>query len=74
MKLVNKLIISKFWLNYLGVHQILHEQLFHVEHDQKEQLSIELNGVWLSPEAAIAKGIPTAMKKLITAKQKTSST
>jgi A/G-specific adenine glycosylase len=45
-----------------------------VEHDQKEQLSIELNGVWLSPEAAIAKGIPTAMKKLITAKQKTSST
>ncbi|WP_420001746.1 A/G-specific adenine glycosylase [Acinetobacter sp. LF10] len=53
---------------------ILHEQLFHVEHDQKEQLSIELNGVWLSPEAAIAKGIPTAMKKLITAKQKTCST
>jgi len=49
---------------------LLHEKLFHVEHDQKEQLSIELNGIWLSPENAIAKGIPTAMKKLITAKQK----
>jgi A/G-specific adenine glycosylase len=44
-----------------------------VEHDQKEQISIELDGIWLSPEAAIAKGIPTAMKKLITAKQKTGS-
>ncbi|MGL5211566.1 MAG: hypothetical protein ACRC7K_05045, partial [Acinetobacter junii] len=31
----------------------------------------ELNGIWLTPESAIAKGIPTAMKKLITAKQKT---
>ena len=49
---------------------VLNEKLFHVEHDQKEQLSIELNGIWLCPEAAIAKGIPTAMKKLITAKQK----
>ena len=49
---------------------LLNEKLFHVEHDQKEQLSIELNGIWLSPENAIAKGIPTAMKKLITAKQK----
>ncbi|MBQ1493438.1 MAG: A/G-specific adenine glycosylase, partial [Acinetobacter sp.] len=47
------------------------EKMFHVEHDQKEQLSIELNGIWLTPESAIAKGIPTAMKKLITAKQKT---
>ena len=49
---------------------ILHEKLFHVEHDQKEQLGIEINGIWLKPEDAVAKGIPTAMKKFITAKQK----
>ena len=49
---------------------ILHEKLFHVEHDQKEQLGIEINGIWLKPEDAVAKGIPTAMKKLIAAKQK----
>jgi A/G-specific adenine glycosylase len=26
---------------------------------------LNLNGQWLSPEQAIAKGVPTAMKKLI---------
>ena len=50
---------------------ILHEKLFHVEHDQKQQLGLQFNGIWLSPETAIDKGIPTAMKKLIQAKQKT---
>ena len=50
---------------------LLQEKLFHVEHEQKQQLGIELNGIWLSPEAAIAKGVPTAMKKMIIAKQKT---
>ncbi|PIL70927.1 adenine glycosylase, partial [Acinetobacter baumannii] len=39
--------------------------VFHVEPDQKEHLAIELEGQWLSPEQAIAKGVPTAMKKLI---------
>lgn len=46
---------------------LLDGKVFHVEHDQKEQLSIELNGHWLSPDQAIAKGIPTAMKKMIKA-------
>lgn len=32
---------------------------------QKEHLAIELEGQWLSPEQAVAKGVPTAMKKLI---------
>ncbi|ADI88947.1 A/G-specific adenine glycosylase [Acinetobacter oleivorans] len=44
---------------------LLNAHVFHVEPDQKEHLSIELEGQWLSPEQAIAKGVPTAMKKLI---------
>ncbi len=44
---------------------LLNAHVFHVEPDQKEHLAIELEGQWLSPEQAIAKGVPTAMKKLI---------
>ncbi|HAB71358.1 MAG TPA: A/G-specific adenine glycosylase, partial [Acinetobacter nosocomialis] len=44
---------------------LLNAHVFHVEPDQKEHLAIELEGQWLSPEQAVAKGVPTAMKKLI---------
>lgn len=44
---------------------LLNAHTFHVEPDQKEHLAIELEGQWLSPEQAVAKGVPTAMKKLI---------
>jgi A/G-specific adenine glycosylase len=42
---------------------------FEVEDDLKEHLSIELDGQWMSPEQATALGLPTAMKKLISAIQ-----
>lgn len=46
---------------------LLNIQMFHVEPDQQEHLITELRGHWLSPEQATARGIPTAMKKLISA-------
>ncbi|MFT4020092.1 MAG: A/G-specific adenine glycosylase [Acinetobacter sp.] len=36
-----------------------------IEHDQMEYLQAELSGEWLEPEQVIARGIPTAMKKMI---------
>ncbi len=46
---------------------VLNVQMFHVEHDQKEHLMSTAAGEWLSPEEATSRGIPTAMKKLISA-------
>jgi A/G-specific adenine glycosylase len=40
---------------------------FEVEPDQQEHLAIELNGTWLTTQLATEMGIPTAMKKLISA-------
>ena len=40
---------------------------FAVDPDQQEHLAIELNGTWLAPQSATAMGLPTAMKKLISA-------
>ena len=40
---------------------------FELPSDQKEHLAIEFAGQWLTPQAASALGIPTAMKKLISA-------
>ena len=42
---------------------------FEIESDQQEHLSIELDATWMSPQQAIDTGIPTAMKKLISAIQ-----
>lgn len=42
-------------------------RMFHVEPDQQEHLMAVLKGEWLSPEQAVARGVPTAMKKLILA-------
>ncbi len=43
--------------------------VFAIDADLQEHLSIELNGIWLEPTAAVQAGIPTAMKKLISATQ-----
>lgn len=43
--------------------------VFAIDADLQEHLAIELNGIWLEPTAAIQAGIPTAMKKLISATQ-----
>jgi A/G-specific adenine glycosylase len=40
---------------------------FEVAADQQEHLAIELNGTWLTTQIATEIGIPTAMKKLISA-------
>ncbi|HEX5382137.1 MAG TPA: A/G-specific adenine glycosylase [Acinetobacter sp.] len=40
---------------------------FHVEPEQKEHISIELAGTWYTPQKATQMGLPTAMKKLISA-------
>jgi len=43
--------------------------VFVIDADLQEYLAIELNGIWLEPTAAVQAGIPTAMKKLISATQ-----
>lgn len=43
--------------------------VFAIDADLQEHLTIELNGIWLEPTAAVQAGIPTAMKKLISATQ-----
>lgn len=40
---------------------------FHVEPEQKEHIAIELSGIWYTPQKATQMGLPTAMKKLISA-------
>ena len=46
---------------------ILNAHIFQIEQDQKEYLQAELGGEWLTPQKATQMGIPTAMKKLISA-------
>lgn len=46
---------------------LLDAAVFELPAEQKEHAAIELNGQWLSPDQAVALGIPTAMKKLISA-------
>lgn len=47
----------------------LESLVFAIDADLQEHLAIELNGIWLEPTAAVQAGIPTAMKKLISATQ-----
>lgn len=46
---------------------LLDAYIYQVEDDQLEYFQSELQGEWLTPEQALARGIPTAMKKLISA-------
>lgn len=43
--------------------------VFAIDANLQEHLAIKLNGIWLEPTAAVQAGIPTAMKKLISATQ-----
>ena len=47
----------------------LKAQIFDVDDDWTEHLGTELEGQWMDSETAIASGLPTAMKKLISALQ-----
>ncbi|WP_299152835.1 A/G-specific adenine glycosylase [uncultured Acinetobacter sp.] len=62
-----KSVIQKVRISHSFTHFTwqLEAVIFMVEADQQEHLSLELQGSWMSPEAAIHAGIPTAMKKLI---------
>lgn len=46
---------------------VLDAHIFNVEDDQLEFLQAEMDGEWLTPQKATEMGIPTAMKKLISA-------
>ncbi|SPL70768.1 A/G-specific adenine glycosylase [Acinetobacter stercoris] len=46
---------------------LLNTHIFEVDQDQQEYIQTELGGEWLEPQKATQMGIPTAMKKLITA-------
>ena len=46
---------------------VLDAHIFQVEDDQLEFLQAEMSGEWLTPQKATEMGIPTAMKKLISA-------
>lgn len=46
---------------------LLNASIFQVESDQLEFIQAELGGHWFSPDQATALGLPTAMKKLISA-------
>lgn len=46
---------------------LLNASIFQVENDQLEFIQTELTGEWLTPQKATTLGIPTAMKKLISA-------
>jgi len=43
----------------------LEAYVFKISQDQQEHIQTELTGTWLSSQQAIALGVPTAMKKLI---------
>ena len=43
----------------------LQAYIFHIDKDQQEFIQTELGGTWLSSQQAVALGVPTAMKKLI---------
>ena len=64
-----KQISDKLQISHSFTHftWLLNIQMFHVEQDQMEYIMAELQGQWLTPLEAIERGIPTAMKKLITA-------
>lgn len=64
-----KQISDKLQISHSFTHftWLLNIQVFHVEQDQMEYIIAELQGQWLTPLEAIERGIPTAMKKLITA-------
>lgn len=64
-----EVIIKKTEISHSFTHftWLLEAICFEVNTDIKEHLAIELNGAWYSSQIATQMGIPTAMKKLISA-------
>jgi len=67
LKLTSKITPVEISHSFTHFTWILNTQIFQVENDQKEYLLAELGGEWLTPQKATQMGIPTAMKKLISA-------
>ncbi|MEJ2899291.1 A/G-specific adenine glycosylase [Acinetobacter sp. NS-4] len=63
-KLLHRAAISHSFTHFTWQLEAL---CFELDADQQEHLAIELNGTWLTPQKATAMGLPTAMKKLISA-------
>ena len=67
LKLISKTESMQISHSFTHFTWILTAQIFKVEAEEKEYLLSELDGEWLSPQKATQMGIPTAMKKLISA-------
>ena len=67
LKLISKTESMQILHSFTHFTWILTAQIFKVEAEEKEYLLSELDGEWLSPQKATQMGIPTAMKKLISA-------
>ncbi len=67
LKLISKQKTVKISHSFTHFTWILTAHIFEIDHDQQEYLLAELGGDWLSPQKATQMGIPTAMKKLISA-------
>ena len=67
LKLISKTKSMQISHSFTHFTWILTAQIFKVEAEEKEYLLSELDGEWLSPQKATQMGIPTAMKKLISA-------
>ncbi|WP_296282350.1 A/G-specific adenine glycosylase [uncultured Acinetobacter sp.] len=67
LKLVSTVEAVQISHSFTHLTWILNAQIFQIDADQKEYLQAELGGEWLTPQKATQMGIPTAMKKLISA-------
>lgn len=67
LKLVSSVAPVQISHSFTHFTWILNAYIFQIELDQKEYLQAELGGEWLTPQKATQMGIPTAMKKLISA-------
>ncbi|WP_163121790.1 A/G-specific adenine glycosylase [Acinetobacter portensis] len=63
-KIIKKELISHSFTHFTW---LLEAVCFEIDEDSKEHLAIELGGDWYSSQIATQMGIPTAMKKLISA-------
>lgn len=67
LKLVSKAKSVQISHSFTHFTWLLTAYIFEVDHDQQEYLQAELGGDWFTPQKATQMGIPTAMKKLISA-------
>lgn len=67
LNLVSKVEPVKISHSFTHFTWILTAHIFRIDPDQQEFLQTELIGEWCSPQKATQMGIPTAMKKLISA-------